>query len=206
MLFRSATLENGINKSVSTKIIEMFVSVASHEESIRAPAFSDDSTELTESVTIIFGSSSGESPFIFLFIFVLFVLSPIIFSFTFTSVATSSATGMKRGVHREDQINVVDDDIEECAEHSEIYEEVCEEDNAEKIDGEEEDGEEEHGEEEEEEEEVFSGGDGDDNDVEEEDRNDNGEKDEKRMRHNLSIIEELQAANILQYIPKCLFS
>ena len=128
----------------------------------------------------------------------------------FSSVATSSATGMKRAVGREDQINLVDDDIEECAEHSEICEEVCEEDNAEKIDGEQEHGEEEEGGEEEEE--VVSGGDddgggdGDDNDVEEEDRNDNGEKDEKRMRHNLSIIEELQAANILQYIPKCLFS
>ena len=73
----------------------------------------------------------------------------------FSSVATSSATGMKRGVDREDRINLVDDDIEECAEHSEICEEVCEEDNAEKIDGEQEHGEEEEGGEEEEE--VVSG-------------------------------------------------
>ena len=70
----------------------------------------------------------------------------------FSSVATSSATGMKRAVDREDGIYLVDDDIEECAEHSEICKEVCEEDNAEKIDGEQEhEEEEEDGEEEEEE-------------------------------------------------------
>ena len=51
-----------------------------------------------------------------------------------------------------------------------------------------------------------SDNDDDDGDIETEDRNDKREKDEERIRHNLSMIKELQDANILQYIPKCIYS